>query len=199
MTQPGSSRIAAPRKLSHVVGFDDEPFARAHRGDVGVLGVVFAGPRMEGVLRGRVRRDGQNSTWTLAKMIERSRYQEHLQLVLLQGIALAGFNVVDIHKLSRRLGLPVLVVARHAPNLEAVRRALLDKVPGGKRKWALIEAAGPMEPVRGAYVQRAGLSLDEAAQALARFSLHSNLPEPLRAAHLIAGAVARGQSSRGRA
>jgi len=62
----------------------------------------------------------------------------------------------------------------------------------------LIEQAGPMEPVRGVYVQRAGLSLAEARDLLAATTLHGNLPEPMRLAHLIAGGIVTGKS-RGRA
>jgi len=46
-------------------------------------------------------------------------------------------------------------------------------------------------------VQRAGLSYDEAVQVIEKFAVHSHIPEPLRTAHLIAGAVGSGQS-RGR-
>jgi hypothetical protein len=77
-------------RLSHVVGFDDAPFARAHRGDVLVVGAVYAGARLEGVLAGRVRRDGANATRVIADLVRRSRFRAHLQLVLLQGIAFAA-------------------------------------------------------------------------------------------------------------
>jgi endonuclease V-like protein UPF0215 family len=181
---------------SHVVGFDDAPFAREHRGDVPVVGAVFAGLRLEGVLVGRVRRDGANATERLARLITGSKFARQLQLVLLQGIALAGFNVVDIHALHERLRLPVLVVVRKAPRLERVRRAL-SRVRGGERKWRLIARLGPPQPVAGVYVQRAGLTLDDAKRVIERLAINGNVPEPLRTAHLIAGAIATGQS-RGR-
>lgn len=186
------------RRFSHVVAFDDAPFAREHRGDVLVVGVAFAGPRIEGVLATRVRRDGANATARLAETVAASRFAGHAQLVLLQGIALAGFNVVDIHGLHAALGVPVLVVARRPPDLGAIRRALLSRVPGGARKWALIEKAGPMEPVAGVLVQRAGLSLPEAGGVVASLAVHGKIPEPLRVAHLVAGGVTTGHS-RGRA
>jgi len=85
--------------------------------------------------------------------------------------------------------VPVLVAARRRPDLEAIRRALLDRVPGGLRKWRLIEAAGPMEAVGGIWLQRAGLGVAEAAAAVACWQLNGKLPEPLRTAHLIAGGV----------
>jgi hypothetical protein len=114
--------------------------------------------------------------------------------VLLQGIAFAGFNVVDLHALHAALGIPVMVVARKAPNLARIRAALLEHVPGGTRKWRLVERAGPMEPVAGLYVQRAGISAGDAARVLRRTALSGKLPEPLRTAHLVAGGIATGES-----
>jgi len=182
------------RRLTHVVGFDDAPFERAHRGDVMVVGAVYAAARLEGVLATRVRRDGANATRALAECVRRSRFRAQLHAVLLQGIAFAGFNVVDTVALHATLALPVLVVARRKPDLGKIRRALLGHVPGGARKWCLIERAGPMEPLAGVWVQRAGLSPDEAQALVRRFALNGRLPEPLRAAHLIAGGIAGGES-----
>ena len=181
-------------RLSHVVGFDDAPFARQFRGDVRVIGAVFAGKRLDGVLSTRVRRDGANATARLAECVLGSPFAPQLHAILLQGITLAGFNVVDLHALHARTGLPVLAVARHAPDLPAIRRALLEHVPGGARKWQLIEVAGVMEPLEGLYVQRCGLSHAAAQRLLEDQRLHSRLPEPLRVAHIIAGGVTTGAS-----
>jgi endonuclease V-like protein UPF0215 family len=93
------SGAVANRRLSHVVGFDDAPFEREFRGNVPVIGAVFAGLRLEGVLRGDVRRDGANATRTLIDLVTSSKFQPQLQLILLQGIAFAGFNVVDLDAL----------------------------------------------------------------------------------------------------
>ena len=182
------------RRISHVIGFDDAPFARAHRGDVTVIGAVYAGTRLEGVLAGRVRRDGRNSTRVLINMLRRSRFRAQLQAILLQGIAFAGFNVVDIQTLHAALGVPVVVVVRKPPNMVAIRRALLQRVRGGARKLRLIEQAGAMQPVAGVYVQCAGISTEKAGLLIRRFVVHSRLPEPLRTAHLIAGGVTTGES-----
>jgi len=188
------TRSSPGRALSHVVGFDDAPFARSHRGDVLVVGAVFAGRRLEGVLSTRVRRDGANAAARLAACIGACRFRPQLQAILLQGIAFAGFNVVDLATLNRATGLPVLVVARREPDLARIRSALQRCVRGGFRKWQLIEAAGPMEPLAGVFVQRCGLSTDEAERLLTGLQLHGLMPEPLRVAHLIAGGVTAGES-----
>ncbi|WP_018864784.1 MULTISPECIES: DUF99 family protein [Thioalkalivibrio] len=181
-------------RLSHIAGFDDAPFARRHRGDVMVVGTVFAGARLDGVISTRVRRDGANATVRLAECLLASPFAPQLHAILLQGIAFAGFNVVDLRALRERTGLPVLVVTRRAPDLQAVRRALLEHVPGGTRKWRLIEAAGPMEPLAGLQVQRCGISREAAGHLLEAQQIHSRLPEALRVAHMIAGGVTAGVS-----
>jgi endonuclease V-like protein UPF0215 family len=172
-----------------------------------VVGVAFAcapdlgrgaGLSIEGVISTRVRRDGADATRALTRAVLGSRHHAHLKLVLLQGIALAGFNVVDVHALHEALEVPVLVVARRPPRMDAIRAALLGKVAGGARKWALVEKAGPMEPAAGVMVQRVGLSLEEATRVIERLAVNGRIPEPLRVAHLVAGGVTTGQS-RGRA
>lgn len=195
MTRPAS---AEKDRLSHVIAFDDAPFPRAHRGRVLVVGAAYAGLRLEGVISTHVRRDGADAARAVAACVEASQFARHTRLLLFQGIALAGFNVIDIHALHAQLGMAVLVVARRPPSLPAIREALLTRVRGGARKWKLIERAGAMEPAAGLMVQRAGLSLDQAATVIQRLGVNGVIPEPLRVAHLIAGGVTTGRS-RGRA
>ena len=175
--------------LSNTVGFDDGPFLPSHRGDVDLIGAVFCGLRLDGVLRTRVRRDGRNATQRIAHLIEGSRFGRQLQLILLQGIAVAGFNVIDIHTLSRHLGIPVLVVSRREPDRTAVREALLGKVPGGKRKWRLVERAGPSMKCGDLWIQSAGCPYGAAASTIESLTVNGHIPEPLRTAHLIAGGI----------
>lgn len=186
-----TDRRAAPAGQPHVIGFDDVPFPRSHRGDVAFVGAAYAGARLDGVLTGHVRRDGANATTALIRCVARSRYAGHTRLIMLQGIALAGFNVVDINALHAALGMAVLVVARRRPDLARIEAALLGSVRGGARKWRLIERAGPMEPLAGVYVQRAGISAVAARRVIEACAINSVIPEPLRTAHLIASGIAR--------
>ena len=176
-------------RFAHVIAFDDCPFDREHRGDVGLIGAVFAGARLDGVVSGRVRRDGANSASVMAKLIFDSRFVEHLQLIMLQGIAVAGFNVVDVFELHSVTGLPVLVVAKKEPDYEAIHDTLTLRVRGGARKWQVIERLGAMEKARGVWIQRVGLTEAETDTILQRFALSGNYPEPVRVAHLIASGV----------
>ncbi|MCC6526296.1 MAG: DUF99 family protein [Polyangiaceae bacterium] len=208
----------------NVIGFDDGPFGHAHRGDVLLVGAVCSRTRLDGVVSGRVRRDGHDATRRMIELVTAGPFRAHVRAVFLQGIAVAGFNVVDVHALSRALAVPVLVIVRRLPDLAAVRRALFSTDPpgrphvrGARRKWRLIEAAGALEPIgpsrraerRAApsgrpapgprlWIQRVGASVEEARRLLEATTLHGQLPEPIRLAHIIAGGIADGHS-RGRA
>lgn len=183
-----------PLEISHVIGFDDAPFDRDHRGDVAIFGAVYSGPRLEGVLSGKVRRDGEDSTAALIQMVSRSRFAPQLQAVMVQGIAFAGFNVIDLHALHEALAVPVLAITRRQPDLARIKRALIERVADGDRKWALIERLGPMERTAGVYAQRVGISAADSERVIRKFAINGILPEPLRTAHLIAGGVMLGES-----
>jgi endonuclease V-like protein UPF0215 family len=185
------------KAFSNVIGFDDAPFTPEHTGPVKVVGTVYARSRLTGILVGDVLKDGDDAAEALTRLIAGSKFAENLHLVMLQGIALGGFNVVDVFDLHARLDLPILVVSRRAPDMDAIRGALLTQIPNGAHKWAIIERLGPMEPLRHIYIQRVGLTLSQADAVLKQFTIEGHIPEPLRVAHLIAGALVDGES-RGR-
>lgn len=182
------------RRFSNVIGFDDAPFSRSHRGPVKIVGAVFADQRLDGVLIGEIEKDGHDASESLSDILSTSKFYQHARLVMLQGITMGGFNVVDVFNLHQRLGLPVLVVARRKPDMAAIRRALVQHLPDGLKKWTIIESLGAMEAAGDVYVQRVGLTLAQTIDILAQWSIHSRIPEPLRCAHLIAGAMVTGQS-----
>jgi endonuclease V-like protein UPF0215 family len=187
----------AQKRFSNVIGFDDAPFAHDYVGKVNVVGAVFTGLQLTGVIIGEVEKDGSDAAKRLVELVSGSKFAEHVQLVMLQGIALAGFNVVDVFYLHQQLAMPVLVVSRKLPDMTSIHRALTTQIREGEQKWALIEQLGPLQSAGNVYVQRVGLTLEESIDVVERFAVHSNIPEPLRTAHLIAGAIGSGQS-RGR-
>ena len=185
------------KRFSNVVGFDDAPFSREFRGNVKLIGTVYAGLRFDGVLTGEIEKDGFDAARQLTLLIAGSKFNEHIQLIMLQGLTLAGFNVVDVFALHERLRIPVLVISRKQPDMISIRKALLSHIKDGRKKWAIIERLGEMEPAGSVFVQRVGISPEQSWTVIDQFSVHGNIPEPLRTAHLIAGALEGGQS-RGR-
>lgn len=178
-----------------ILGIDDGPFDRRKKGTVLVAAAVYRGELFDGLLTTRIRRDGWNATSSLARMIRGSKFWAQLHAVMLDGIALGGFNVVDIQALSDAIGLPVLAVCRKRPDLRAVRSAVA-RLPNSSKRWAFIEKAGPLYRAGNVWCQVAGTTPEWAQAIIEKSATRSHIPEPLRAAHLIAGGLILGQSGK---
>ncbi len=179
-----------------VIGIDDSPFTKKDSGAL-VIGTFFRGGiALDGVMSCTVEVDGDDATSNIAGMILRSKFKHQLRCIFLDGIAVAGFNVIDVHELHKRTKLPVIVVMRKKPDLEGMRKAL--RKIGQERKMKMIEDAGTVIPLGNIHAQVIGTTVEKAKEFLAITCTRSDIPEPLRAAHLIAAGVVKGES-RGRA
>ena len=178
-----------------ILGVDDGPFKENGNSRVLVVGAVYRGRLFDGLISTRIVRDGYNSTERLCKMITGSKFHQQLHAVMLDGIALGGFNVIDILKLNKRTHLPIIVVSRRKPDLNAVKNAL-GKLPRSEYRWKLIKRAGPIHKAGSVWFQVSGASVQWAAKLIASAASRSNIPEPIRAAHLIAGGLINGESGR---
>lgn len=184
-----------------IIGFDDGPFSRGDE-SVLVVGCVFRGGRqLDGVVSARVMVDGLDSTDVLAGLLKDLRFKD-VRVVMIDGIAFGGFNVVDIRRLSEETGYPVICVTRDRPDFDAIKAALEHTDDPGAR-FKMMACAG--EPVEcssnkegSVYIQFHGIGEEDAKRIVAVSSTHSFLPEPLRCAHIIASGVVSGQS-RGKA
>jgi len=180
-----------------VLGIDDGGFVPRTKGTVDVVGVVYRGGYwFEGVMRAEITIDGLDATEKIAAMIESSPYYRELRIVVLDGVTFAGFNVVDISKLSRRVDLPVISVARKKPDLEEIRSALKN-LPEFEIRWRAMENAGKIfevETRKGenpVYMHIAGILREDAEKIMKKTSTRSLIPEALRVAHIIASGLTR--------
>ena len=188
-------RIPPAGRVIRAIGFDDAPFERRRGAPVRIAGVVCAGTRFEGMVFGTARQDGWNATEVLRRLLARGKFLPQLHLVLLDGIAFGGFNVVDLEALASALACPCVAVMRSAPDLPAVERAL-RRLPQPERRLRVLRRAGPIH-IRPPFVfQVRGAEPDEVFAALRRLTDRGNVPEPLRLAHLVGAAVVCGESGR---
>lgn len=188
-------RSLAQGKRLRVVGVDDGPFSRGRRAHVLVVGAVYSGPSFEGLLTTRVRQDGFNATARVGDMLAGSKFLPQLHLVLLDGLTLGGFNVVDLPGLCARVAVPCLAVTRRKPDLRRIDQALSHLTRPAARR-AVMDRAGAFHSGPSLWFQAAGIDPDLAREALATCVMQGHVPEALRAAHLIARAVVTGQSGR---
>jgi uncharacterized protein len=184
-----------------ILGIDDSALLNEK---VMIVGVVFrGGDWMDGVLRSDITKDGLDATDVICSMIRKSRHYCQIRVVMLDGITYGGFNVVDIERLYRETGIPVIVVMRSRPDFQKIRSAL-EYFSDGEERWIIIERAGKIEEITGekergpVYIQKKGIGLVSAEKIIRLTSIRSNIPEPLRIAHLIATGIILGES-RGKA
>jgi hypothetical protein len=182
-----------------VIGIDDAPFDKFDplQKYVFVVGTVFRGGSfMDGMLSTHVEKDGEDATFRIVEMINNCKFKPQLQALFLGGIAVAGFNVINPITLNKETGIPVIIVIRDYPDFKKIFSAL-EKI-GMKKKIGIIEKLPKPSKVNSIYIQNIGISKKDSLKLLNITCTHSNIPEPLRVAHLIASGVSEGES-RGRA
>lgn len=182
-------------RLIRAIGFDDAPFIRKSGAPVSIAGIVCAGTRFEGMLWGEIQPDGWDATDTIANLLLNSKFLPQLHIVLLDGISLGGFNIVDLPALSKAVEIPCVSVMRRYPKLEKVEHAL-RRLPDPERRLEMISRAGIIYESQPFVFQVCGATPEITARVLARVTDRGHVPEPLRLAHLIASAVIKGESGK---
>jgi endonuclease V-like protein UPF0215 family len=183
-----------------ILGFDDGAFESKSKGKVPVVGVIFRGGKfLDGALKTEVTIDGNDATEKIVKLINSSRHKQQLKVIMFDGVTLGGFNIVDIKKLNKKTGLPVVVINRKIPNLEEVKNALMN-FKDFKQRWKKILNAGKIKECKiqenkKVYYQSVGLDDEETEEIIKLSTTRSFIPEPLRVAHIIATAFVKGESS----
>ena len=185
------------KKEIRVIGIDDGPFNKFMDNQVLVVGVVMRGGLyVDGVLSAKSKVDGSNATGKIIKMINKCKFKTQLQCIFLSGIAVAGFNIIDVKKLNEKTKIPVIVVIRKNPDIEKIKNTLI-KI-NQKNKIKFIENAGKVMQINDIFVQLSGIDIQKARKILKIACTRNLLPEPLRLAHIIAAGIVMGES-KGRA
>lgn len=185
------------KKEARFIGIDDAPFNKFKDKSTLVIGTIFrGGDILDAVLSTAIEIDGSDATEKITSLINKCKYKPQLQGILLDGIAVGGFNVIDVHQLHKKTKLPILIVLRRFPNYNKIYSALKkikldDKIP-------LIEKLRKPEKVDKIYIQRIGLTSKKAKKILELTCTRSFIPEPIRIAHIIGAGIRTGES-KGRA
>ena len=185
------------RREVRVIGIDDGPFFKFRKGRVIVVGTVYrGGDYMDGLVSTTAKVDGSDSTNNVARMINKSKFKSQLRCIFLKGIAVGGFNIIDLPKLSKLTKLPIIAVTRQNPDIPFIIKTLVRLSMSDKVR--LITQLPQPTKIGRVYVQYINIDLDRVKEFLKVTTLHSYIPEPLRIAHIIAAGIVKGES-RGRA
>ncbi len=178
-----------------ILALDDSPLLNDK---ITIIGTFFrGGVQIDGILRFEITKDGMDATDIFIRMIKGSKYYAQIRIIMLDGVTYAGFNPVDVNLLHKDTGKPVIVFMRSYPDFPQIEQALTHLYDAEKR-WEMIRRAGMIQKIEQdspVFFQVCGLDDESAARIIKSTSTHSNIPEPLRVAHLIATGVVLGEST----
>jgi endonuclease V-like protein UPF0215 family len=180
-----------------LLGVDDSPFFFNEKYGT-VIGVVMRGGQyLECVLKRQISIDGDDATYVCKDIIRKSRHRKQLKALLLDGITLGGFNIVDIEKVYNDTGLPVITITRDEPDFEKIKSALQKNFSDWKTRFDLINT-GEIYKIKTRhnpiFIKCAGVDVEEAKEIIKLSTIRGVIPEPIRLAHLIASGITRGES-----
>jgi endonuclease V-like protein UPF0215 family len=168
--------------------------AESYRGDHSTLAgsVVRADRVVDGFVFDQCTVGGTDVTATICRMVDRLD-REDVRAIFVAGIALAWFNVADLHRIQNETGLPVLSVSfEESPGLASAIREEFDD-EAANRRIDIYDAQPARRPVdvadRTLYLRTVGIEDDEAKILLRAFTPEGARPEPLRVARLAARAA----------
>ena len=180
------------KKEIRIIAWDDCAF-RFSQKRVLIIGAIFRGGSfLDGLLSTRIKKDGLDATEKIADSILKSRHYDQLSLIMLDGITFAGFNLVDIKELNRKTKLPVIVVQRKRPDMTRFKKTM-KIFRDNKKRISIVKNAGRLftfsKDGKNIFYQRIGIDNKKSREILKITCTRSNLPEPIRVAHLIASGL----------
>ncbi len=167
--------------------------AESFREDESTLaGVVVRANRVvDGFSFGTCTVGGSDVTSAVERLYDRLG-REDVQFVLVSGIALAWYNVLDMHQLSAAVDRPVVSVTYE--DSDGLDDAIREAFEGDARdeRLATYRAQPARTPVgvngETVYVRAVGVSTAEARDVVRAFTPEGGRPEPLRVARMAARA-----------
>jgi len=185
------------RKEVRVIGIDDGPFFKFRKGRTLVVGTIFRGGKfMDGLVTTTAKVDGSDGTKNIAKMINKSKFKTQIRCIMLDGVSVGGFNVIDLPRLNKLTKIPVIAVIRRNPDVPYILKTLRNL--GMERKARVIEQLPKPTKVGKVYIQYIDCTLAKAKEFMKITTTYAYIPEPIRIAHIIAAGIIKGES-RGRA
>lgn len=144
---------------------------------------------VDGVTFGRATVEGDDSTSAIIKMYQSLRRGD-INCILLDGLVISMYNIIDGAAVSKSAGLPVIAITfEDSPGLEgAIKHHFPD---GWQEKIKQYKKLGKRERVtlktgKDLYIRAWGIPNKKAIPVLDAFTLQGAVPEPVKVAKLAA-------------
>jgi hypothetical protein len=174
-------------------GTSKRSLIRQNRAIVGV--VLRGGHWLEGIMKTIIERNGCNVTSQLVRMIRSSSHFQQTRLIMTDGLAFAGVNIVNIRALHEMTNIPIIAVSRGRKEMEDLSEKMKGLDRHTSRVRALKAAGQPtslvLEPTRRRiYAYYSGLNSTDLKSIMRGFYV-AETPEPIRVARILSSAFNR--------
>ena len=147
---------------------------------------------IDGFVLGKTTLEGDDATDEIIKMYNKLERLD-INYLLISGIIISMYNIIDIKKISNRLDLPVIgvtyedsqgiedAIKHHFPN--TYEKKLIEYKKLGKREKITLGTSHDV------YTRYEGCEFSDVKKLLDDLTLQGSIPEPLRVAQLLAKTI----------
>lgn len=186
----GSRRVHSEKKGIRVFGVA-ESFRKTGTGKSVLAGIVMRRDLIiDGIAFGSATIEGDDATESIASMYT-SLERDDINCILLDGLVISMYNIVDGERVADIAGIPVIAVTfEDSRGLEdSIRRRFVN----WQSKLEKYQKLGKREQVtlqtgKNLFIRYWGISQRRALALLNSFTLQGSVPEPIRVAKLAARA-----------
>ncbi len=143
---------------------------------------------IDGFVLGNATLSGNDATDEIIHMYEKLARPD-ISYVLISGIIISMYNIVDIKKIHEELQMPVIGVTYQ--DSTGIEKAIIKHFPDSATKIEEYKKLGQREKITlktsyDVFVRKEGCTLSETTQLLNNLTIQGSIPEPIRVAQLLA-------------
>ena len=169
-----------------------ESFSQTSKKSV-LVGIVMSTDLViDGFVMGHSTVGGDDATDAILAMHEKLNRSD-VSFLLISGIVISSYNILDVKRISEKIGLPVIGVTYEES--AGIEDAIKHHFPESyETKLAEYSKLGSREKVtlhtsHNLYIRNEGCTVLEAKQLLDKVTSQGSIPEPLRIAQLLANTL----------
>jgi len=147
---------------------------------------------IDGFVFGHSTVGGDDATDAILEMYEKLDRQD-VSFLLISGIVISLYNIIDMKRISEKIGLPVIgVTYEESSGIEdAIKHHFPESYKSKLTEYSKLEPRKKitLHTSYNLYVRNEGCTVLEAKQLLDKITLQGSIPEPLRITQLLANTL----------
>jgi len=144
---------------------------------------------IDGFVFGNATLEGDDATETILSMFKKLNRPD-ISYLLISGIIISMYNIVDLKKISESLGIPIIgLTYQDSQGIdEAIKHHFPDSYESKLKEYKELENREKitLHTSFDVYIRKEGCTISDVTHLLDELTLQGSFPEPLRVAQLLA-------------